>query len=141
MHLRLSKPSDGPAIVNICARAFMEEDLFGRVIHPYRAQYPNDVKIFWHEWVRNDWTNPRNNVIVAVSTTSYQQEHVIGVAIWQRQGDDAGAQGIIAGWTDPGRLPALPSTHNRAADPSKKEILAQAAPFTKHYWAGPCATN
>jgi len=141
MHLRLAKPSDEAAIVDICARAFMEEDLFGRVIHPHRAQYPNDVKIFWHEWVRNDWTNPRNKVIVAVSSTSDEQEHVIGAAIWQRQGDNAGAQRIIAGWTDPGTFPVLPSTHNRALDPSKKGILAQAAPFTKHYWAGPCATN
>ncbi|KAI4712256.1 hypothetical protein J4E89_002522 [Alternaria sp. Ai002NY15] len=133
MHLRLAKPSDEADIVNICARAFMEEDLFGRVIHPHRAQYPDDVKIFWHEWVRNDWSNPRNKVIVAVSTADDQQENVIGAAIWQRQGDDAGAQRIIAGWNDPGKFPVLHSTHNRVLDPSKKTILFEAAPFTKHY--------
>ncbi|KAH6870175.1 acyl-CoA N-acyltransferase [Alternaria rosae] len=141
MHLRLAKPSDEPAIADICARAFMEEDLFGRVIHPYRAQYPNDVKIFWHEWLRNDWINTRNRIIVAVSTASDQQENVIGAATWQRQGDDPGAQRIIAGWTDPGTFPVLPSALNRALDPSKKTILIEAGPFTKHYWAGPCATN
>jgi GNAT superfamily N-acetyltransferase len=141
MRLRPAKPSDEPAIVEICARAFMEEDLFGRVIHPYRAQYPNDVQIFWHEWVRNDWANPRNNIIVAVTTTEAEQEKVIGAAIWQRQGEDPGAQKVIAGWTDPGTFPALLSTHNRALDPSKKTILVEAAPYTKHYWAGSSATN
>jgi GNAT superfamily N-acetyltransferase len=142
MHLRLAKPSDEPVIVDICARAFLEEDLFGRVIHPYRAQYPNDVQIFWHDWVRNDWANPRNKIIIAVTTAeSGEHEKIIGAAIWQRQGDDPGAQKIITEWTDPGTFPALLSTHNRALNPSKKTILVDSAPYTKHYWAGSCATN
>jgi hypothetical protein len=86
MHLRLAKPSDEPVIVDIC---FLEEDLFGRVIHPYRAQYSNGVQIFWHDWVRNDWANPRNKIIVAVTTAEgSEHEKIIGAAIWQRQGDD-----------------------------------------------------
>ncbi|RYO27295.1 hypothetical protein AA0113_g12341 [Alternaria arborescens] len=111
MHLRYAKPSDEPVIVDICARAFLEEDLFGRVIHPYRAQYPNDVQIFWHDWVRNDRANPRNKIIVAVTTAEgSEHEKIIGAAIWQRQGDDPGAQKIITEWTDPGTFPALLST-------------------------------
>ncbi|CAE7199913.1 hypothetical protein PTNB73_06169 [Pyrenophora teres f. teres] len=143
MHLRLAKPSDEPVIADMCARAFKDEDLFTRVIHPYQAQYPNDVKLFWHDWVRNAWANPRNKMIVAVTTTAEggDQEKVIGAASWQRQGDDAGAQKIISEWTDPGSFPALHSTHNRAMDPSKKNILAESAPYTKHYWEGSCAIN
>ena len=80
-------------------------------------------------------------IIVAVTTAEGQQEKVIGAAIWQCQGDDLGAQKIIAEWTDPGKFPALLSTHNRALDPSKKTILVESAPYTKHYWAGSCATN
>lgn len=141
MHIRLAQPSDEPAIAAICARAFFEEDLFGRVMHPRRAEFPQDVQIFWHEWVRNDWANPRNKVIVAVTTEDDQQEKIIGAAIWQRQGDDAGAQKNISTWVDPGTFSALESTDNRALDPSKKTILADSAPYTKHYWAGPCAIN
>ncbi|KAI1528703.1 Acetyltransf-1 domain containing protein [Pyrenophora tritici-repentis] len=145
MHLRPAKPSDEPFIVAIYARAFQEEDLFARVIHPYRAQYPNDVEIFWHEWVRSAWTNPRNKIVVAVTPTASggdQQDKVVGAAIWQRQGDDAGAQNIISECTDTNpHFPALPSTHNRALDPSKKTILEEAAPYIKHYWAGSRATN
>lgn len=141
MYLRSAKPSDEPAIADICTRAFFDEDLFGRVIHPYRTQYPKEVQIFWHEWLRNDWNSPRNRIIVAVKAHNGQQEKVVGAAVWQRQGDDTGAQEIIAGWTDPGVWPALSSTQNHALDPTKKTILQDSAPYTKHYWAGPCATN
>ena len=135
MHIRLAQPSDEPAIVDIFTRAFFDEDLFGRVIHPYRAQYPEDVQVFWHEVVRSDWLNPRNRIVVAVITDDTQQEKVIGAAIWQRQGDDAPAHKLISEWSDPGQWPALPSTRNRALDPSKKTILQESVPYTKHYWA------
>lgn len=141
MSLRLAKPSDEPFIADICTRAFFDEDLFGRTIHPYRHEFPQDVQIFWHEWVRNDWSNPRNKILVAVVTDEDQKEKIIGAAIWQRQGDDPGAQNVISEWADPGPWPALPSTANRALDPSKKDILAESAPYTKHYWAGANATN
>lgn len=141
MYLRPAQPSDEPVIADICARAFFEEDLFGRVIHPYRAEFPADVQIFWHEWVRSEWASPRSKVIVAVTTDNDQKERVVGAAIWQRQGDDAIAQKITSEWSDPGPFPALLSTNNRALDPSKKTILAESAAYTKHYWSGPCATN
>lgn len=141
MHLRPAQPSDESIIAQICAHAFFDEDLFGRVIHPYRAEYPEDVQIFWHQWVRDDWSNPRNKVVVAVTAGDGLQEKIIGLAIWQRQGDDAGAQKVRSEWTDPGTWPALSSTQNRALDPSKKTILQESAPYTKHYWAGANATN
>lgn len=135
MYVRLAEPSDESAIVDIFARAFFDEDLFGRVIHPYRAQYPQDVQIFWHEMVRSDWSNPRNRTIVVVTTDGNLQEKVIGAAIWQRQGEDAPAQRLTSEWSDPGQWPALPSMRNRALDPSKKTILQESIPYTKHYWA------
>jgi GNAT superfamily N-acetyltransferase len=125
----------------ICTRAFFNEDLFGRVIHPQRALYPSDMQIFWHSWLRDSWASPRNKIIVAVETFSDQEEKIVGAAIWQRQGDDAGAQRVMEKWADPGAWPALVSTHNRALDPEKETILQDSGPYTKHYWAGPCATN
>ncbi|KAF9690505.1 hypothetical protein EKO04_011547 [Ascochyta lentis] len=141
MHLRPAQPSDEPAIVDICTRAFFDEDLFGRIIHPRRAEYPQDVQIFWHESLRNDWSSPLNKVIVAVSSDHGGHEKIVGAAIWQRQGDDAGAQSVMAEWADPGPWPALASTHNRALEPSRKNILQDSASYTKHYWSGPCAVN
>src|SRR5690242_6594435 len=141
MDLRLAKPSDEASIVEICTRAFFEEDLFGRVIHPYRDECPQDVQIFWHQWVRKDWSNPRNKIIVAVTTNDDQQEKIIGAAIWQRQGGDDDARKITDEWADPGEWPVLPSTQNRALDPSKANILQESAFYTKHYWSGANATN
>ena len=141
MHLRPAQPSDEPVIADICTRAFFDEDLFGRVIHPHRAEFPKDVHIFWHEWTRNDWSNPRNKIIVAVTIDKNNQETIIGAATWQRQGDDAGAQKIMSEWSDPGPWPTLRSAQNHALDSSKKTILQEAVPYTKHYWAGANATN
>ncbi|KAJ4319063.1 hypothetical protein N0V94_004115 [Neodidymelliopsis sp. IMI 364377] len=142
MHIRLATPSDEPAIVSLLTSAFFNEDLFGRVIHPHRALYPDDVRIFWHESVRNDWASSRARVIVAVEKRdNAQDETVLGAAIWIRQGDDAGAHKVCKEWTDPGVWPALESTHNRALDPERKDILRAAAPFTEHYWAGMYGTG
>lgn len=150
MYLRPAEPSDEPAIASLCTRAFFNEDLFGRVIHPHRALYPDDVQIFWHEAVRSDWANPRNKVLVVVSPSSPSQpeDRVVGAAIWQRQGDDdshSSIQELIQSWRDPQPyFPAIPTTlqhSNRALDPSKKDILKQSAEFTKHYWVGSNARN
>jgi GNAT superfamily N-acetyltransferase len=141
MNIRFAQPSDELLIVGVCHRAFFDEDLFGRVIHPHRHEFPEDVKIFWHEAAREAWSNPRNKTVVVTTTDDAQQEKIIGVAFWQRQGDDTGAQKVISEWADPGPWPALPSMSNRALDPSNKDVLQRSAPYTKHYWTGANATN
>lgn len=140
MHLRLALPTELPSMAAICARAFWDDDLFGRVIHPQRSTYPNDVQIFWHEWLRRDLASPSNKVLVAVDDED-QQEKIVGVAIWERQGDDEGAQRASEDFIDPGPWPELKSTQNRALDPLMKTILQDSEPYWKSYWAGPCATN
>lgn len=151
MHLRPAQPSDEPAIVSLCARAFYNEDLFGRVMHPHRDQYPEDLEIYWRAVVRRDWANPRNRVFVVVRRSESQppqngdkneEDEVVGMAIWQRQGDDATAQKIIQEHTDPTPLFAhVAPRQNRAADPSKKDHLANSAKYTQHYWSGVHSEN
>jgi hypothetical protein len=70
MYNRFAQSSEEPVLTDICKRAFFNDDLFGRVIHPHRAQYPGDVSIYWGEWLRADWENVRNRPIVAVAPTS-----------------------------------------------------------------------
>ena len=143
MHLRAALPTDEPLMARICARAFFNDDLFGRVIHPQRTTYPDDVQIYWHEWLRRDWASPRSRILVAVREPDHvgDQERIVGVAIWERQGDDVGAQRALDDFVDPGPWPALETTRNRALDPSKKTILQDSEAYMKHYWAGPRATN
>jgi GNAT superfamily N-acetyltransferase len=137
MYLRPATPQDEPAIAAVCAAAFFDEPLFGQYIHPLRHQYPDDVQIFWHERVRKFFQEPRNKLIVA-TVNEDGTEKIVGMAVWQRQGDDAGAHKIMQEWQDPGpnAFAALPSTNNRAIDPSRQTILWDASPFFKHHWQG-----
>ncbi|EMD87214.1 hypothetical protein COCC4DRAFT_27631 [Bipolaris maydis ATCC 48331] len=149
MYIRPAQPSDEPAIVALCARAFYNEDLFGRVMHPHRDQYPDDLQIYWREVVRRDWAAPRNRVFVVVRPRNPEQhqqdkeeDEVVGMAIWQRQGNDATAQKIIKEHIDPTPLfsPVSPRK-NRAADPTKKDHLTNSAKYTQHYWTGVHSEN
>lgn len=143
MYLRPAVPADGPVMVEICARAFFNDDLFGRVIHPYRDTYPEDVQIYWHESLRRHWSSSRSKILVAVREPSSEtnQETVVGVGIWERQGDDAGAQRAMDSFSEPEPWPVLERTQNRALDPSKKTIFQDSGAYIKHYWEGPRATN
>jgi ribosomal protein S18 acetylase RimI-like enzyme len=136
-HVRLAQPTDEPALVGICTRAFLNDDLFGRVIHPHRAQFPDDVSLYWREWLRTDWQNARNRLIVAVAPSSPANgsETILGLAIWQRQGDDAGGQKIQTEHRAPGAFSPAESRVSRALDPVCKDILHRAAPFSAHLWA------
>lgn len=101
MPIRAATPQDVPAIASLCTAAWFDEALFGPVIHPRRHEYPEDVKIFWHESIQNSWKNPRNRIIVA-TTTENQKEKIVGIATWQRQGDDEGAKRVESEWIDVG---------------------------------------
>jgi GNAT superfamily N-acetyltransferase len=137
MPVRLATPKDEPSIAAICAAAFFEEGLFGQLIHPHRHQYPDDPIIFWHTRTRKSFFEPRNRTIVATITED-DEEKIVGMATWQRQGDDAGAQTIMSDWQDPGpdAFEPLKSTTNRAIDESKATILQDAYPYFKHHWSG-----
>jgi GNAT superfamily N-acetyltransferase len=143
MRLRPALPTDEPQMASICARALFNDDLFGRVIHPRRSTYPDDVQIHWHEFLRRDWVSPRTRTFVAVSEpTSQDAERIIGVAIWQRQGYDAGAATETCSQDSSHTSPAWPdleTSNNRALDPSKKTLLEDTDPYVKDYWSGPRA--
>jgi hypothetical protein len=130
-------------MATICARAFLNDDLFGRVIHPFRHAYPDDVQTYWHESLRHCWASPRMRILVAVTESSHGQdkETIIGVAVWESQGDDEDAHKVMKEFSNPGPWPALSSTQNRALDPSKKTILQDAEAYSRFYWAGSRATN
>jgi hypothetical protein len=101
MPIRPATPTDEPAMASLLAKSFFDESLFGPVIHPYRHQYPDDVKIFWSERLRKAWPTRNKRFLVAV-TTELGMERVVGVAVWQRQGDDEGSRKVEESWEDVG---------------------------------------
>jgi GNAT superfamily N-acetyltransferase len=132
MPVRLATPSDELAIAALCTSAFFNEALFGDVLHPHRHQFPDDVRFFWHARTRQFLSEHRNTVIVA---TIYEAnaEKIVGMAAWQRQGDDADAHKVMREWKDHG-LPPLPEVQNRAIDPARRTIMQDAYPYFKHHW-------
>jgi hypothetical protein len=102
MPIRLATPSDEPAMALLLATAFFDESLFGPVIHPYRHDYPDDVKIFWSERLRKAWQT-RNEKLFVATTTGKEEEKVVGVAVWQRQGDDEGSRKVKESWEHVGK--------------------------------------
>lgn len=89
MPLRPAKFSDHQAIAETCAAAFFDEDLFGRTMHPHRHDYPDGPALYWHRHIRDHWFDWRNKIFVAYKTDGKEghQETIVGVAIWQRQGE------------------------------------------------------
>jgi hypothetical protein len=85
----------------LMAAAFFDESLFGPVVHPHRHQYPDDVKIFWSERLRKAWQT-RNEKLFVATTTENGKEMVVGVAVWERQGDDEGSKTVEKSWIDVG---------------------------------------
>ena len=101
MPIRPATPSDEPAMASILASAFFDEPLFGPVIHPHRNKYPEDVKIYWSEWLRKSWMTASERLLVATITVD-GIETIAGVAIWERQGDDEGKKKVEDQWADVG---------------------------------------
>jgi hypothetical protein len=132
MPLRTARVEDEPAIATLCTAAFWEEDCFCRVILPKQEDYPDDVQIFWHEWLRADWQERSKVIPVAVVGDEEQAtvktrmsgqemkrsedlvedtgDKVVGVAVWQRKGDDEHAQRVKDEWVDPGQILLFPSS-------------------------------
>ncbi|KAF2014146.1 acyl-CoA N-acyltransferase [Aaosphaeria arxii CBS 175.79] len=150
--IRPARVSDHYAMASICSAAFFEEDLFGRIIHPKRHEYPDDVALFWLQFIREQWFDWRNKLYVAVSTGDEKSagDEIVGVAVWQRQGKVGDGMKLRA-W-DPRNIihPLLTLHHtllqptlwpNRALDPTKTTLLPSAEPFVAHHWAGARSEN
>jgi GNAT superfamily N-acetyltransferase len=143
MYLRYARPEDEPLMVSICTRAFFDDDLFGRVIHPFRQTYPDDVQIYWHETIRREWAMPKTQVLVAIEEPKLEHdiEIIVGLAIWERQGDNNDTHTSMEDSFYSGPWPALETTQNRALDASKRTILQESEEFSLQYWSGSRSTN
>jgi len=83
------------------ASAFWHDSLWGLVILRHRKEYPEDVNLYWSETLRQSWSASNQRLIVSTVNVN-GTDKVVGAAIWQRQGDDAGKQRVEDEWIDVG---------------------------------------
>ena len=103
--LRDARYSELPEIANVMAQAFWNDNLFGDLIHPHRAQHPDDMDLYWLRRSRVTFWNWRWKFLVAVSKDAEGKEVIAGVAQWGRLGDGGKEMDL---WTlDPREYPKI----------------------------------
>ena len=87
---RLAEWSDTAAMAELAARAFDENDLCGRFMHPYRHKFPDDFVTFWRRDIRNHFFEPNAYFIVTtVDDLETGGSKIVSAAKWKRQGRNA----------------------------------------------------
>jgi hypothetical protein len=70
-------------MAEVSAAAFMDEELFGELMHPRRKEYPEDFILFFERKYLSHWYDPAHHFLVGLDKVSGK---VIAVAQWERQG-------------------------------------------------------
>ena len=70
-------------MAEISAAAFMDEELFGDLMHPHRKEYPEDFILFFKRKFLSHWYDSNRHFLVGLDKVSGK---VIAVAEWERQG-------------------------------------------------------
>ncbi|KAG0648571.1 hypothetical protein D0Z07_5144 [Hyphodiscus hymeniophilus] len=138
MTIRKAVRGDLRAMAEVSAAAFMGEELFGELMHPRRKEYPEDFIVFFERKYLSHWYDPRHHFLVGLDGVSGR---VVAVAEWDRQG-------ASTSWSDKmdfGVTSRIVSSYirassyiwpNRAADPTKANILAESFPLFSDLWSG-----
>jgi hypothetical protein len=81
MPIRQANYSDLRPAAEVAAAAFLEDELFGELMHPYRHQYPEDFIHAWQQDFRAKWLQRAYVFLVAVDDNG----KVVGLATWERE--------------------------------------------------------
>ena len=92
MALRLAQAREIPIIATIYAAAFWNEHVMGRLMHPYRGDYPDDYLRYWMQRVTEWYWDYSHQLVVTYnsnpSAVRESQATITGVADWIRYGDN-----------------------------------------------------
>jgi GNAT superfamily N-acetyltransferase len=118
----------------VLAAAFKDEALFGGHFHPYRAQFPDDMHLFFLQKLRVDWARTSPSDLQILPTT------ITGVAIWSRKRatPSPDSPAVVAKVKEMEAINAAEAAQhpNRAAEVKNQGILAAAEKFIEHHWSG-----
>ncbi|ETN38034.1 uncharacterized protein HMPREF1541_07657 [Cyphellophora europaea CBS 101466] len=145
--IRSARLIDHWAIARLNTRAFFEDILFGKTIHPQRYQYPNDSNQYWLSRNLVSHFDYAHVFLLACLRDEQGREKIVGQAHWSRIGlndDENRRTGWGLRWWDPRqvlkplvsqliRLANLFWT-NRAADPEREGIVERSYGYIDHVW-------
>jgi hypothetical protein len=100
MAIRKARQSDLQAMAEISAAAFMDEELFGGLMHPHRKEYPEDFILFFKRKFLSHWYDSNRHFLVGLDKVSGK---VIAVAEWERQGASTIGFTSLSGYLDTGK--------------------------------------
>ncbi|KAK4580139.1 hypothetical protein LTR86_000342 [Recurvomyces mirabilis] len=131
MPIRLATEDDIEPMSEIAAQAFWDDELFGELIHPYRQEHPEGVRLYWLALIRKAWNDPASHFLVSTVGEGDSQT-VAAWAEWIRKGRKDEVE-------DPKKKqaewPVLPP--NRAAHPERIHYLERSYDYISHQWSGP----
>lgn len=142
MSLRPASYADLAPAAKVLAAAFKDESCFGQFMHPYREQYPDGMYLNFLRMLRKDYYHgPDHHVIVTYSSgVDGKEDRVTGVAHWYRR--RAGSpkpslynQAILKSVEAYNYLETFVYP-DRAADPTRLDVLEKMDPFIEHHWTG-----
>lgn len=70
-------------MAEVAAAAFVDEELWGVLMHPLRKEYPEDFVSFFQTKFLRQWFDSRREVLVGLDGPMGK---VVAYAIWERQG-------------------------------------------------------
>jgi hypothetical protein len=86
MPIREAELGDIRAIAELTAAAFIDEELFGELMHPHRHEHPEDFVAFFERRTWTHWFEHKRAILVSLDPESGK---VVGAADWERQGEGA----------------------------------------------------
>lgn len=87
---RLAQWGDTAVMAEVIAKAFDQNDLCGRYMHPYRHEFPDDFVTFWRRDIRDHLLEPNSYfLVITVDEVNTGTSKVVGAAKWKRQGKTA----------------------------------------------------
>lgn len=141
--IREATLADVADMAEIFAAGFIDDDVFGRFMHPKRHEYLEDWIRYWHRDMRRHVLEPRGKCFVCANDSG----QVMGCVIMQRLGKGGDALAASESyshmierklWAADEAVDNFTST-DRSADPKAIEAFEQNWEDIQHHFSGPRA--
>lgn len=139
--IRQAALADIPQMADVFAAGFIDDDVFGRFMHPKRREYPQDWLRYWTWDLRKHFADPAALCFVHLD----EAETVKGCCMMRRMGKGGDTIAATESWSHKAerylgslwtRWDDLTFT-DRSADKRNMEIFDKNWDDIKHHWEGP----